>query len=90
MTILQGVILGLLQGLTEFLPVSSSGHLALIRAIFDNPALNESPLVFDVAVHAATLLAIVVYFRVEVLRLLRGLVVAFDRVTRSYRLFART
>ncbi|KPJ51770.1 MAG: hypothetical protein AMS16_07440 [Planctomycetes bacterium DG_58] len=85
MTILQGVILGLLQGLTEFLPVSSSGHLALMRAIFDNPALNESPLVFDVAVHAATLLAIVVYFRVEVLRLLRGLLVAVLSVSERFR-----
>jgi len=86
LTILQGVILGLLQGLTEFLPVSSSGHLALMRAIFDNPALNESPLVFDVAVHAATLLAIVVYFRVEVLRLLRGLVVAVLSVSERFRI----
>ena len=85
MTILQGVILGLLQGLTEFLPVSSSGHLALMRAIFNNPALDKSPLVFDVAVHVATLLAIVVYFRVEVLRLLRGLLITVLSVSKRFR-----
>ncbi|HUV40047.1 MAG TPA: phosphatidylglycerophosphatase A, partial [Planctomycetota bacterium] len=67
-----GITLGLVQGVTEFLPVSSSGHLALGRALLDNPMLKESPLLFDVAVHAATLLAIVVYFRVEVWRLIRG------------------
>lgn len=85
MTILKGIILGLVQGLTEFLPVSSSGHLALMRAIFDNPVLKESPLVFDVAVHAATLLAIVVYFRMEVLKLLRGCLMTFLSVSKRYR-----
>ncbi len=85
MTIFEGIILGLLQGITEFLPVSSSGHLALMRAIFDNPALKESPLLFDVAVHAATLLAIVIYFRAEVLKLLRGLLVTVLSVSKKFR-----
>jgi len=84
-SILEAVILGLVQGLTEFLPVSSSGHLALMRAVFNNPALTESPIVFDVAVHVATLLAIVIYYRREVLRVLRGFLVTFLSVSKRYR-----
>jgi len=84
-SILEGIILGLVQGLTEFLPVSSSGHLALMRVIFNNPVLKESPLVFDVAVHVATLLAIVIYFRREVLRLLRGCLVTVLSVSKRFR-----
>ena len=85
MTIPEGIILGLIQGLTEFLPVSSSGHLALMRALFDNPTLKESPLVFDVAVHAATLLAILIYFRAEVLKLIRGCLVTFLSISKKFR-----
>lgn len=60
MEIYQGIILGILQGLTEFLPVSSSGHLVLGQIYFD---ISESGLVFDVAVHMGTLAAVlVVYF----------------------------
>ena len=85
MSILEGIILGLIQGLTEFLPVSSSGHLALGRAIFNNPALAESPLLFDVAVHTATLLAIIVYFRAEVLKLIRGFIITLLAVSKTFR-----
>lgn len=57
----QGIILGIVQGLTEFLPVSSSGHLVLGQAIF---GMKESQLVFDISVHVGTLLAVcVVYFK---------------------------
>jgi undecaprenyl-diphosphatase len=74
LTVIEGIILGLVQGLTEFLPVSSSGHLVLARALLGG--VIEQPLLFDVAVHAATLLAIIVYFRREVLSLVGGFVVA--------------
>jgi undecaprenyl-diphosphatase len=57
---LQGFVLGLIQGLTEFLPVSSSGHLVIGRTLF---GLETQPLPFEVAVHGATLLAVLVYFR---------------------------
>jgi undecaprenyl-diphosphatase len=67
MTILQAFILGLVQGLTEFIPVSSSGHLVLFHEIFDGPG----DLGFDVALHFGTLLALLVYFRKDLLRLLR-------------------
>lgn len=67
----QALILGLIQGLTEFLPVSSSGHLAIGRELL-GVRLGES-LVFDVTVHAATVLATIVVFRKQLLQLLRGL-----------------
>ena len=68
---LQALLLGLVQGLTEFLPVSSSGHLAIGRELL---GVEESgDLVFEVAVHAATVLATIVVFRKEIWRLLCGL-----------------
>ncbi len=68
---LQAIILGLVQGLTEFLPVSSSGHLAIGRALL---GVEESgDLVFEVAVHAATVLATIAVFRKEIWKLLCGL-----------------
>lgn len=63
MTILQAVVLGVVQGVTEFLPVSSSGHLLLVPAILGWP---EQALAFDVAVHVATLFAVVVALREDI------------------------
>jgi undecaprenyl-diphosphatase len=60
MTLLQIVVLSLIQGLTEFLPVSSSAHLILGSRVFSWP---DQGLVFDVATHLGTLLAVLVYFR---------------------------
>ena len=70
MSILEAVVLAIIQGLTEFLPISSSGHLSLARWLFgwDDPGLD-----FDVAVHIGTLAAIVWAFRREVWGVLRGL-----------------
>lgn len=59
MTVLQALVLGIIQGLTEFLPISSSGHLALTPWVFDWP---EGGLAFDVALHMGTLIAVVWYF----------------------------
>ncbi len=63
MTTVQAIILGIVQGLTEFLPVSSSGHLVLFSQLFN---VQESSLVFEVMVHVGTLLAVLVVFRAEV------------------------
>lgn len=60
MTLIQIIVLSLIQGLTEFLPVSSSAHLILGSRVFDWP---DQGLVFDVATHLGTLLAVLVYFR---------------------------
>ena len=67
----QALLLGLIQGLTEFLPVSSSGHLTIGREILGIEASGD--LVFEVAVHAATVLATIVVFRKEIWRLICGL-----------------
>jgi undecaprenyl-diphosphatase len=72
-------LLGLIQGLTEFLPVSSSGHLILARAAFGWDA-GVFGLGFDVACHLGTLLAVVVYFRRE----LAAMVVALPQVLRPH------
>ena len=68
---IQALILGLVQGLTEFLPVSSSGHLAIGRALLGVEAAGD--LVFEVAVHTATVLATIVVFRKQIWKLLCGL-----------------
>ncbi len=60
MSLLQALFLGLIQGLTEFLPVSSSGHLVLVPALLHWPAPG---LAFTVAVHVGTLLAVLIYYR---------------------------
>ena len=67
----QAIVLGLVQGLTEFLPVSSSGHLAIGRELLGVEASDD--LVFEVCVHAATVLATIVVFRKQIWKLLCGL-----------------
>ena len=64
----ESILLGAVQGLTEFLPVSSSGHLAVLQNYFSFPG---NRLFFDVMLHFATLLAVLVYFRKEILDYLR-------------------
>jgi len=66
----EALVLGLIQGLTEFLPVSSSGHLELGKYLFGID--QEAGLGFSIAVHGATVLSTVVVFRNEILTLLRG------------------
>lgn len=64
------LILALIQGVTEFIPVSSSGHLTLAHGL---TGLSDHGVTMDVALHFGTLLAVMVYFRADVARLLRGL-----------------
>ena len=71
MSWLEALILGLVQGLTEFLPVSSSGHLAIGRELLGVEASGD--LVFEVTVHAATVLSTIVVFRKQIWKLLQGL-----------------
>lgn len=68
MTILEGIILGIIQGITEFFPVSSSGHLVLFKHFLN---VQETGLFFEVLVHFGTLAAVVMVFRKDVLALLR-------------------
>ena len=75
MSTLEALLLGIVQGLTEFLPISSSGHLIIVpwlqdyTFLLDHPQFNKT---FDVALHAGTLIAAIAYFRREVVRLTRG------------------
>ena len=69
MSLEQAIILAIVQGITEFLPVSSSGHLVLSSWIFNWP---DQGLVFDAAVHLGTLLAVFIYFRKTWITLARG------------------
>ncbi|NQT77131.1 MAG: undecaprenyl-diphosphate phosphatase [Bacteroidetes bacterium] len=68
---LEALILGIVQGLTEFLPVSSSGHLELGKALLGINAANS--LIFTVVVHGATVLSTIVVFHKDILNLLKGL-----------------
>ncbi len=68
MNIFQSIILGITQGLTEFLPVSSSGHLVLMQRLF---GISESTLLFNIAVHFATLIAVIIAFWSEVVKILK-------------------
>ncbi len=73
MSFLEALILGIIQGLTEFLPVSSSGHLELAKALFGDDSLPEESLTFTVVLHFATALSTLVVFKNEVLEILKGL-----------------
>lgn len=73
MDLLEAIILGIIQGLTEFLPVSSSGHLELAKALFGDTSVPQESLTFTVVLHAATALSTIVIFRKEIVEILKGL-----------------
>ena len=73
MSFLEAVILGIIQGLTEFLPVSSSGHLEIAKVLFGDNAIPQESLTFTVVLHFATALSTMVVFRKEVYEIIKGL-----------------
>jgi len=75
MEIWQAIVLGIVQGLTEFLPISSSGHLIIFPWLFDweTPGLS-----FDAALHLGTLAAVVVFFRAEIVRMVAAIPLALS------------
>ena len=68
MSVIQGILLGILQGIAEFLPISSSGHLAVAQNLF---GLDDIPFLFDVFLHLATLAAVCLYFWRKIWELLK-------------------
>lgn len=80
MELIQIIILGIIQGLTEFLPVSSSGHLILTPLIFN---FDDQGLALDAILHLGTLMAILIYFKKDLLEIFTGL---FDRKQNTHKL----
>lgn len=70
---IEAIILGIIQGLTEFLPVSSSGHLEISKFILGDTSLPEESLLMTVVLHAATAISTIVVFRKDILEILGGL-----------------
>ncbi|NLC08302.1 MAG: undecaprenyl-diphosphatase UppP [Syntrophomonadaceae bacterium] len=68
MTLAEAVLLGVVQGLTEFLPVSSSGHLVIMQHFL---GFQEAPLTFDILVHLGTVLAVIAAFWTEIMNIIR-------------------
>ena len=69
----EAIVLGVIQGLTEFLPVSSSGHLEFGKAIIGDTSVPEESLLFTVVLHFATALSTIVVFRKDILEIISGL-----------------
>ncbi len=69
MTLLEAVLLGILQGITEFLPISSSGHLAIASHLID---LQKEDILYETLLHFATMLAIIIYFRNRIILIIKA------------------
>ena len=66
----QAIIMGIIQGITEFLPISSTAHLVIYHQFSNSPIINN--LTFDVVLHAGTLIALIIYFFQEIIELIKG------------------
>jgi undecaprenyl-diphosphatase len=74
MTVLQSIILGIIQGLTEFLPISSSAHLVIAPYLLGWQFPNQVGFIFDVLVQLGTLLAVIIYFRKDLYRIILAVI----------------
>lgn len=82
MTLLQSVFLGIVQGITEFLPVSSSGHLAILQNLFG--IQTDGGLFFDVMLHMGTVIAICIVFRRDILRMIAETIRMISDIGRNF------
>ena len=85
MTLIESILLGVIQGLTEFLPVSSSGHIEIGQALLGTESLKDQEELLSVVLHAATALATIFVFRKDILAIITGL---FDKDGTKSRKFA--
>lgn len=74
MSWIEALLLGIIQGLTEFLPVSSSGHLELAKALFGDITMQEESMLMTVVLHAATALSTIVVFRKDIYEIVKGII----------------
>ena len=84
MELYEAILLGIVQGLTEFLPVSSSGHLELGKALIGDESLPKESMLFTVVVHAATALATLLVYKTDVANILKGTFISKEREHRSF------
>jgi len=84
MDLLEAIILGIVQGLTEFLPVSSSGHIEIVEYLMGDELNRGNGMLMTVILHFATALSTVVYFRNDILKLIKGM---FTKEHSSYILY---
>ena len=74
MNYLESLIVGVIQGLTEFLPISSSGHLEIFKVIFGSDLSNSESLLFTIILHFATALSTIYYFKIDLLKIFYGII----------------
>lgn len=87
MSWIEALILGIIQGLTEFLPVSSSGHLEMARVLLGGDSLPEENLAFTVLLHAATALGTIIVFRKDIWSIIKGALSSQGKKQQQYILF---
>ena len=73
MSLFEAIVLGIIQGLTEFLPVSSSGHLELAKALFGGNSLPKESMAFTILLHGATALSTIAVYRKDIAQIIAGL-----------------
>ena len=83
--ILSAIILGAVQGISEFLPISSSGHLVLVPALLG----IETGLAFDTILHIGTLVAIFTFFWKDIINLIKGFILSIIDLTEGVDIFKR-
>ena len=84
MEYLESIILGVVQGLTEFLPISSSGHLEISKAILGNDLSNKESLLFTIVLHFATALSTLFFFRKDILNIILGLFDSSNKESKNF------
>jgi len=87
MSIFQAIFLGIVQGITEFLPVSSSGHLAIFQNIFGME--TDGGMLFDVMLHLGTLIAVFVIYRKDIWKMIREAIRMFMDIVENGKIFYR-